>query len=319
MDFSALEGHQDQDMLSPGNAEVAQLRADAIPLLRQIDEREGLRTQKVVPLPAGMWNALYRLEPAGVVVKLSFGDNSFEVNFLRRATALGIPAPQVSASGVLEHPTLTNATYFLMSYIPNALNAWHLYHSEKGIKTDALRQLGHDLGQALAKLHHVHLGYITRLGTKVGRWKDTLTDGFSPDWDNPAPNALFDKTLLPIFKHILHETNYFSFQDGRLIHCDLNLSNVLVDTETHALRAIIDPAGYAGMPMFDLAYTAMPWDYGIDFYNSILSSYQGATDRFDPMLFYTSILVVAYRHDRFHTAAVREAIYRDILPNLNSG
>jgi hypothetical protein len=66
MDFSALESHQ--DMLSPGNAEVAQLRADTVSLLTQIDEREGLRTQKVVPLPPGMWNALYRLEPAGVVV-----------------------------------------------------------------------------------------------------------------------------------------------------------------------------------------------------------------------------------------------------------
>jgi hypothetical protein len=56
MDFSALVGHQ--DMLSPGSPEVALLRADAVQLLTQLDEREGLHTQKVVPLPAGMWNAI---------------------------------------------------------------------------------------------------------------------------------------------------------------------------------------------------------------------------------------------------------------------
>lgn len=64
MDFSALVGHQ--DMLSPGSPEVALLRADAVQLLTQLDEREGLHTQKVVPLPAGMWNAFYRLSPCPV-------------------------------------------------------------------------------------------------------------------------------------------------------------------------------------------------------------------------------------------------------------
>src|SRR5437868_1826287 len=109
MDFSALDRHQ--DMLSPGTPDIARLRADAIPLLTQLDERENLHTQKVVPLPAGMWNALYRLEPAGVVAKLSANDNDFEVNFLQQAAILGLPVPQVFGSGNLEHPTL-NATYF---------------------------------------------------------------------------------------------------------------------------------------------------------------------------------------------------------------
>ena len=102
MDFSALEGHE--DMLSPGSADVAQLRADAVQLLRQIDEHEQLHTQKVLPLRAGMWNALFRLEPAGVVVKLSSGDNDFEVNFLRQAAALNLPVPQVFGAGHLEYP-----------------------------------------------------------------------------------------------------------------------------------------------------------------------------------------------------------------------
>src|SRR5688572_20400362 len=118
MDFSAFVGHQ--DMLSPGNADVAALRADAAQLLTQIDEREGLHSEKVVPLPAGMWNALYRLEPAGVVVKLSAMDNAFEVNFLRDAGKLGIPVPQVLGAGGLEHPIIANPTYFLMTYIPNS-------------------------------------------------------------------------------------------------------------------------------------------------------------------------------------------------------
>jgi aminoglycoside phosphotransferase (APT) family kinase protein len=314
IDFSALDGHQ--DMLPPGTADVARLRADAVQLLTHIDECEHLRTQKVFPLRSGMWNALYRLEPAGVVVKLSSGDNGFEVDFLRQAAALNVPVPQVLGAGILEHPPLPDATYFLMTYIANSANAWHLVHSENGMKSDSLQQLGHDLGHALAKLHQVHLGYITHFGTKVDTWKHALTDGFGPDWDHIAPNALFDEELLPIFKRILHTTDYLSFQDGTLIHCDLNLSNVLVDADTHRLRAILDPAGYAGMPMFDLAYAAMPWDHGFEFFHAMLDSYRQYPGKFDPMLFYASILVVAYRHIRFHTPAVRESIYQDILPNL---
>src|SRR5262249_22310934 len=163
-----------------------------------------------------------------VVAKLSFGDNAFEVNFLREAAALHLPVPQVFGAGQLEHPHLPNACYFLMSYIPNCLNAWTVAHTEHAMKPDALRQLGHDLGEALASLHQVHLGYITRFGTRVADWKTALTDGFSPDWDHIAPNALFDATLLPIFERILQQTDYFAFQDGTLTHSDLNLSNVLV-------------------------------------------------------------------------------------------
>jgi Ser/Thr protein kinase RdoA (MazF antagonist) len=203
-----------------------------------------------------------------------------------------------------------------MTYIPNCANAWHLIHPDNGMKPESLRQLGHDLGHALAKLHEVHLGYITRFGRRVDTWKHTLTDGFSPDWDDIAPNALFDEELLPIFEHILDQTNYFSFKDGTLIHCDLNLSNVLVDADTHRLRAIIDPGGYAGMPMFDLAYAAMPWDHGFDLFNAMLDSYRQDSRKFDPASFYTSILVVAYRHERFHTLSVRESIFQEILPKI---
>jgi aminoglycoside phosphotransferase (APT) family kinase protein len=314
MDFSALEGHQ--DMLSPGSPDVARLRTDAIPLLTQIDERENLRTQKVIPLAAGMWNALYRLEPAGIVAKLSANDNDFEVNFLRQAGVLKLPVPQVFGDGRLEHPTIAHATYFLMSYIPNCTNAWSLTHSENGTQANAVRQLGHDLGAAMATFHSVHLGYITRFGAKVDSWKTTLTDGYSPDWDIIAPNALFDGELLSIFQRILQETDYFAFTDGSLIHCDLNLSNVLVDADSHQLRAIIDPGGYAGMPMFDLAYAAMPWDYSFAFHEAMLDSYRQHSGTFDPAQFYTSTLIVAYRFSRFHTPAVRESIYETILPKL---
>jgi aminoglycoside phosphotransferase (APT) family kinase protein len=313
IDVSAFAQHQ--DMLPPGTPDIARLRADAIPLLTQLDAREHLGTQKVVPLPAGMWNALYRLEPAGVVAKLSVGDNDFEVNFLRQAAALDIPAPRVLGAGTLDHPAL-NASYFLMTYIPNAVNAWPLVHTRHEMSLEKVETLGRDLGHILATLHRIHLGYITRLGTRVDMWKQAITDGFSPNWDNIAPNALFDNTLLPILRRVLDETDYLAFQDGSLIHCDLNLSNVLVDRDTHRLAAILDPAGYAGMPMFDLAYAAMPWDHGFEFYNAMLDSYRQHADQFNPRLFYASILVVAYRHDRFHTPAVRESIFRDILPQL---
>jgi aminoglycoside phosphotransferase (APT) family kinase protein len=315
MDFTALEGHQ--DMLMPGTPDIAQMRADAILLLTQLDEHEQLHTQKVVLLPAGMWNALYRLEPSGVVVKLSAGDNRFEVDFLRQAEVLNIPAPRVLTSGTLEHPTIPLVSYFLMSFIPNSVNAWGVVHTRHEMSLDSVRQLGHDLGQVLAGLHQVHLGYITRFSDRVESWKLTITDGFSPNWDNIAPNALFDDTLLPILRDALHKTGYLDFTDGTLIHCDLNLSNVLIDRDTHRLTAILDPGGYAGMPMFDLAYASMPWDHGFDFYHAMLDSYrQRDGDKFDPALFYTSILVVAYRHSRFHTPEVRESIFRDILPHL---
>jgi aminoglycoside phosphotransferase (APT) family kinase protein len=315
MDFSALDGHQ--DMLPPGTAEIALLRADAALLLRQVDAREHLQTEKVIPLPAGMWNALYRLEPSGIVVKLSANDNDFEVNFLHQAASLQLPVPQVLGAGRLEHPTLASVTYFVMTYIPNSINAWGLAHSANGMTLKALQRLGYDLGHALAKLHQVHLGYITRFGMKVENWQATLTDGFSPDWNNIAPNALFDDELLPLFKRILEKTDYFSFQDGTLIHGDLVLTNVLVDATTHRLSAIIDPGGYAGMPMFDLAYAAMPWDHGFEFYEAVLASYRQHSDTFDSALFYASILVVAYRHARFHVPVVRQSIFQDILPHLN--
>jgi hypothetical protein len=69
--------------------------------------------------------------------------------------------------------------------------------------------------------------------------------------------------------------------------------------------------------MFDLAYAAMPWDHGWGFYNAMLDSYQQHSKTFDAALFYTSMLVVAYRHSRFHTAAVRESIFSEILPKLD--
>src|SRR5690349_19393711 len=181
IDFSALEGHE--DMLSPGSPQIARLRADAPQLLTQLDEREQLHTQKIVPLKAGMWNALYRLEPAGVVAKLSAGDNDFEVNFLRQAAALQIRVPQVHSAGHLKHPALSMATYFLMDFIPNSLNAWGVAHTDHAMPLDVLQTLGRDLGEALAKLHQVHLGYITRFSQRVENWKETLTDGFSPNLD----------------------------------------------------------------------------------------------------------------------------------------
>jgi aminoglycoside phosphotransferase (APT) family kinase protein len=204
-----------------------------------------------------------------------------------------------------------------MEFIPNAGNGWGMAHAENGLNSESLHQLGHDLGLALATLHDVHLGYITHFATKVDSWKQAVTDGFSPDWDHIAPNKLFDSELLPIFERILDKTRYFSFQDGTFVHGDLVLSNVLVDLDSHRLKAIIDPGSNAGMPMFDLAYAAMPWDHGFDFHYAMLDAYREHSDHFDPITFYVSMLVVAYRHDRFHTPTVREHIFQKILPNLD--
>lgn len=312
MDFSALVGHE--DMLTPGTPEIARLRAEPERFLRQIDARENLRTAYVLPLAAGMWNALYRLEPAGLVAKLSVGDNAFEVNFLREAAALGLPVPQVYGAGTLDDDNLPNVTYFLMRYVPNSLNAWSFVHT--GMTTAETAQLGRNLGKALATLHGVHKGYVTRLGTRVETWQQCITDGFSPNWNNIAPNALFDAELLPKLERALAKTNYLAFRDGSFVHGDLVLSNVLVDAESHRLSAIIDPAGYAGMPMFDLAYAAMAWDHGAEFSEAMVESYQKYSDKFDPALFHVSTLVVAYRHSRFHTDVVRKDIVEKILPKL---
>lgn len=161
MDFSAFIGHE--DMLTPGSPDIAQLRADAVPLLTQLDQREGLQTKTVIPLKAGMWNALFLMEPAGIVTKLSVGDNDFEVNFLRQAHALGIPVPQVFSAGTLEHPTLSKVTYFLMSYIANSVNAWPLAHSEEGLPLDILHQL--DAEQLSSKFNVIQPGFVLHLHT----------------------------------------------------------------------------------------------------------------------------------------------------------
>jgi aminoglycoside phosphotransferase (APT) family kinase protein len=317
IDFSALEGHQ--DMLSPGNPDVARLREDARILLTQIDAREGLDTTKVIPIPAGMWNALYLLEPAGVVVKLSAMNNAFEVDFLRDAAVLDVPVPKVFSAGRLEHPELSNATYFVMSYIDGSANAWQHLHSDNVPPLGAFQRLGEDVGRALARLHSKHLGYITHFNDRIPRWQQALTDGFSPDWDDIAPNALFNGALLDSLRQVIDDSRYFDFSEGTLCHGDLVLTNVMIDPKTHRLRAIIDPGNYAGMPMFDLAYAAMPWDHGFEFHHALVDAYKREAGGFNQEQFYVSMLVVAYRHERFHTSAVRQYIEREILPQLQSG
>ena len=68
--------------------------------------------------------------------------------------------------------------------------------------------------------------------------------------------------------------------------------------------------------MFDLAYAAMPWDHGFEFHHALVDSYKQACDLFDSVQFHVSMLVVAYRHERFHTPAVRQYMEQVILPQL---
>lgn len=315
IDFSALTGHE--DALAPGSPAVALLRAEAEPFLAQIDGRERLRTEKVWPLRSGMWNALYRLEPSGVVAKLSSGRNDCEVFSLRLAGEQGIAVPRVLAEGTLTHPALPNASYFLMEYVPNAANPAELLLKTGTLTPGSLHQLATKIGTALATMHEKHFGYITRLGSRVATWGESLTDGFSPDWETIPPNVLFTGDLLRDFRETVTRTGFLTFTEGVFVHGDLNLNNTLVDADTHELRAIIDFAGYAGMPMFDLAYAAMPWENGFDYLHALVAAYRARSSRFDVALFYTSLLAVAYRHERFHTPAVHASLLRDVLPHLS--
>lgn len=314
LDFSALQNHT--DLLPPGTPEIARLRQDAKNLLLQLDQKENLRTEKVLPLKSGMWNALFHLEPSGLVAKLSAYPNRFETDFLRAAKMQQVKVPAVISEGTLEHPALPGASYFLMAYIPNCINPYYLLNSGK--LPDGIRlEWAADLGQELAKLHQAHLGYISHFGQPVKTWKEAIThELFSPNWDEIAPNSLFEGQLLKDFEGILNQSGYLDFNDGSLCHTDLTMSNVLVDEGSLQIQAIIDPGGFAGMPMFDLAYTAMPWELGFDFMDRLVESYRQHGGRFDPLYFYISLLVVAYQHKRFHTPTVKASILKDVLPKI---
>ncbi|HEX2913129.1 MAG TPA: aminoglycoside phosphotransferase family protein [Chloroflexia bacterium] len=306
MDLSSLQYHT--DTLEPGTPEVALLRRDAASLLVQLDHKENLQTEKVLPLKAGMWNALFHLEPAGLVAKLSPYSNQFETNFLRVAEKQQVKVPRVISEGALEHPDLPGAAYFLMTYIPECINPYPLLVSGK-LAGKVRLQLADDLGSELAKLHRHHLGYITHFGQPVKSWKEAITHPlFSPNWDEIVPKGFYQGELLKKFQHILQESGYLDFTDGSLCHTDLSLNNVLVHENSLELQAIIDPAGFAGMPMFDLAYTAMPWEIGFDFMDRLINSYQRQGGKLDPVYFKISLMVIAYQHVRFHTAAVKAAI-----------
>lgn len=314
MDFSALNGHK--DLLEPGTLAVARLRQDARELLTQLDQKENLRTETVLPLRAGMWNALYRLEPAGVVAKLSAFPNDFETRFLREAAKLGVKVPQVSSEGTLSHPDLPGASYFLMDYLADTANP-DLLRRQSDLSHESLLKLAHDIGAEMAKLHTVRFGYLLRFSERVATWKEVMThELFSPDWDTIPPKGIFEGELLEDFRRIVRTSGYLDFSDGYLVHFDLNLNNVLVNNQTHELVAIIDPAGYTGMPMFDLAYAAMPWEYGFEYLNALVDSYRQHGGEFEPTFFYISLLVVAYQHGRFHNSTVANSIRQAILPKL---
>jgi aminoglycoside phosphotransferase (APT) family kinase protein len=299
-----------------GTQAIEDMRGAAPEALSTIDAREGLGTTRVESLNMGMWNGVYRLLPANIVAKLSVGPNDFEVNFLRTARALDVPVPAVLATGTLALPKVDHVTYFLMPHLDHTVNPAQVL--AEGRLPDAARlALAHDLGTDLARLHRKPLGYVTFLGTRVADWQAALTHPiFRPDWTNPRPNALFDADLLAIFQNYLERAGYWQFQQGTLVHGDLNLNNTLVDATTLRLRAVIDPAGFAGMPMFDLAYACMPLEYGFDYLDTMVAAYQAAGGTFEPRFFWLSILVVLYQHRRFHTPEIRQVIESRILPAL---
>jgi aminoglycoside phosphotransferase (APT) family kinase protein len=314
IDFSDLDIPRDTQ--PAGTAAIEAMRAGAPEALTLIDASAQLGTTRVESLNIGMWNGVYRLLPANVVAKLSAGPNDFEVDFLRAAHQLDVPVPLVLARGEVALPTVAHVTYFLMPYLDHTVNP-ALLLAEGRLPEAARLALARDLGTALARLHRKPLGYVTFLGTRVADWQAALTHPiFSPDWNHPRPNALFDADLLAIFQDYLTRCGYWQFQQGTLVHGDLNLNNTLVNATTHRLRAVIDPAGFAGMPMFDLAYACMPLEYGFDYLDSMLDAYQAAGGTFEPRFFWLSLLVVLYQHRRFHTPAVRAAVETRILPQI---
>lgn len=311
IDFSLLD-QSAPTALAP-NDDVAYLRQHARQFIQAIDELEGLRTESVVPLPHGTWNAVFVLQPANLVLKLSPWGNRFEADFLKWAATVQAPVPQAIAYGPVPHARLPNASYVLMTHIPNSCMAGPCL-AQGTLTEPELRAIGQTIGVTLAQLHALTFPHLRHFDNTTVNWGTCLAL-----WEL-TETPLFDAPLLARFAAILERTQYRQIAQGTLTHSDANLHNVLINAGTHAFVSLIDPGPMiVGAPMYDLAYAVQPWNYGETYRQTVVAAYQAAGGLVDEALFYVSLLVVAYGQSRYYDptmARIRPYLDTDVLPHL---
>lgn len=289
IDFSLLEAQP-----ASFNDDVTYLRQHARAFLEAVNTREQLAAERVLPLPLGTWNAPFVFEPAGVVVKLSPWNDRFEADFLQSAARVSPAIPRLLGYGELPDERLPNACYVVMEYITGAETAGA--RLDRGELSQPQRdRLASALGGLLARIHTIPMPSLRAFEQPLADWGAAF--GL---WEL-RPTSVFDDVLLPRFEQALRQTRYRERTDAMLTHSDANLHNVLVDTASGALRALIDPGPViGGDTMYDLAYAAQPWNYGHSYLEHLLATYQAAGGAFEPERFYAALLSVAYLQNRDH-------------------
>lgn len=290
-------------------ADVAYLRRNAAKFINYVNEIENLSCTHVEPLKHGTWNSVYLLQPHRLVLKLSPWSNTYEVKFLSYAQKANLATPKLVAHGALPDSELKTAGYILMEYIPNTANPDTLLKNNKLTKK-ALLSIGENVASILATLHEQKFGYIRSSDIIHSDWASAI------NLRSLEERAPFNKEWLKRFEAVFEETKYRNFNQGHLIHSDANLNNILIDKDDHSFKVLIDPGPTTvGMPMFDLAYATWPWQYGIEYMQTIISTYQSQSSLFDEKLFYTSLVFIAYQQAEFgnfrseHMPFFEEQIY----------
>jgi aminoglycoside phosphotransferase (APT) family kinase protein len=318
IDFTLLAAHRDGNQ--PGNARVAAIRQAAQSLITIVILREQLAVARVIPLATGMWSAVFLLDPLNIVLK--FPNDIYETDFFQLADTHYIPTPRYIHDGYITAHELENVYYVLMEYVPETENPETLFYAEQ-LTREQLLQLAHDVSQALCQMHRVKMGYLGNKHQTFQNWGDLLQSRFQIDAERLVPSKLFDQELLTRLHEILHKSSYRAYTDGRMMHGDLHLGNTLVDTQTRQLRAIIDPWNYiAGMPMYDLAYASLPWEYGMAYHQRVLAHYRANTDTFNHQLYNISLLIIAYWENQQTTDTseiqkIRSMLFDYVLPQIN--
>ena len=208
---------------------------------------------------------------------------------------------------------LPQASYLLMRYIPGTVNPDRLLKTAK-LPAKTLTAIGKCVATVLATLHEQTFPYMRSSATRYKTWGEAM------QLEQLAARSPFSAAWLEKLEHSLETTHYRRFSRGHLIHSDANLNNVLVDEKDYSFRALIDPGPtMIGMPMFDLAYAAWPWQYGLDYMITLTETYQQLSPHYNETLFYTSLMLIAYQQAEYgnFTAEHLAFLERHIEPNLN--
>jgi hypothetical protein len=296
IDFTHVD--QNAPAIPNYNSDVAYLRRHAKTFVTKIDAQERLNTTHALALPAGTWNMAFVLLPANIVLKISPWDDLFEADFLRLAATVHAPTPACISYGAVPDAALPNASYVLMQHIEQVQTAGSLFDQGQ-LDGAALRSIGRRLGSVLAQLHTLAFPFVrsfndtrSNWGTCLGLWALTET-------------PLFDAGLLAQFSAFLERARYRERTCGALTHSDANLHNILVDSQTHDFRALIDPGPQiTGLPMHDLAVAAQPWVFGEEYQHALLDGYRAAGGSFDEELFNLSLLCIGYHFSKYYTRPI---------------